>query len=79
MKDKQMGLDLEIESFSKREKFLIKRLKEHRTIDAEIAVQDRLARGIGLVHEPRVTAAAPERDYMRYLCHVGANLSEDEQ
>lgn len=73
-------LDIDVETLTRREKFIIKRLREYRTIDADIKVQERLMRGIGLLNEPRITAAPlSKQDYMRYLCRVGVKLTDDEK
>lgn len=59
---KQETLNIEAESFSEREKFLVQRLREHYTIDRDIREAEQYARGDNLPYEPSVTAAAPRDD-----------------
>lgn len=75
---KQQEFELGAEHFSDRERFLIQRLREFRTIDVEIAIQERKMRGIGLIHEPRITPKGPEADYLRYLGHLPNELTEQQ-
>lgn len=58
----QKTLDIEVESFSEREKFLIRRLREHYTIDRDIREAEAHANGDDLPFEPSVTASAPKDD-----------------
>ncbi|GMA64738.1 hypothetical protein NZD89_05120 [Alicyclobacillus fastidiosus] len=73
----QQSFELEAVYFSDRERFLIERLREFRTIDVEIAIQERKMRGIGLIHEPRITPKGPEEDYLAY--HLPSELTEHQQ
>lgn len=75
----QITLDLDVESFSKREKLIVQRLKEYRTMDADIRLQERLSCGIGLKHQPSASAKPPERDYLPMLSHLPSEISGEEQ
>ncbi|MCL6445788.1 MAG: hypothetical protein K6T83_20460 [Alicyclobacillus sp.] len=66
------------ETLSERNKFLIKRLREFRTIEADIRVQERLMRGVGLLHEPRITSAPPVVDRMQELATIELSPREKE-
>lgn len=72
----QLALDIAAEHFSKREKLIIKRLGEFRTIDADIAHQERLSRGIGLRHQPSVTVSPSREDDPRVLEMLKEPLSD---
>lgn len=58
----QSHLNIEVEAFSEREKFLVQRLREHYTIERDIREAEEHARGDNLPFEPSVTAAAPRDD-----------------
>lgn len=72
----QSSLDLDDERYSKREEWLIERLREFRTIDAYIRTAKRLSDGIGLTHEPNITMRPEARDYMPILNEVARRLQE---
>lgn len=74
----QLTLDIAVEEFSEREKRLIQHLKDFRTIDADIRAQQRLVDGIGLINEPRITPAGPERDYLPYAKHINIKRTQAE-
>lgn len=74
----QMELDIAAEDFSEREKRLIQHLRDYRTIDADIRAQQRLAEGFGLLSEPRITPAAPERDYLPMVKHMKLKRTQSE-
>ncbi|WAH38602.1 hypothetical protein [Alicyclobacillus dauci] len=61
-KPKQETFDLEVESFSDREKLIIRRLREFYTIDRDIREAEEWARGDNLPFEPSITASAPRDD-----------------
>lgn len=74
----QVEFDLGVETFSKREQRIIERLKEFRTIDADIRLQERLSQGIGLIHEPRITPMAQQQDLL-HLYRFVSDLSDQER
>lgn len=69
---------MDIESPTDVEKRIKSLLREYRTLPAKIKLYERLSRGIGLVHEPRITAAPPTPDYQHLIAHV-APLSKAQQ
>lgn len=74
----QMDLDIAVETFSERERRLIEKLREFRTIDVDIEANRRLVNGIGLINEPRITPKAPERDYLPMLKYINVKRTQAE-
>ena len=71
-------LELDIEAHSDVEKRIKALLRDYRTMPAQIKLYERMSKGIGLIHEPRITAAPPKPDYKHLISEV-APLSETEQ
>lgn len=76
----QLALDLDVESFSKQEKVLVKLLRNHRTIDVDIRRNERWAKGDGILIEPSVTASLGDEDDLEVLIELRmADLDERQQ
>lgn len=75
----QQVLDIDVETFTQREKYLISLLREFRTIDAEIWRLEQLARGDDLIHEPSITVAPQAEDRIDIQMEVRASKFDDEQ